>query len=608
MENNENNKKKIIIKKKSQISDKNNENNEASINNENNVDDINKEKEDFGKLLEESSIQEQEIHNNQIVEGVIVEIREDVVFVDVGYKSEGIIKKEEFKEEPKIGQELEVFVVKKENEEGDLVLSKTKAESIKTRRMIEDRFSNEDTIKGTVEKEIKGGFIVNIGADMEAFVPMSQMDIRKINKPSEYIDKTFDFKITKYDKRQKQTNIVMSRRVLLEEQLKKEKEKLLSEINEGDTIEGTVKTILDYGMFINIGPLDGFVHLKDMSWGHITHPKHLFNIGDKVKVKILEINRENEKISMGIKQLTEDPWNTFIKEYKKGDVVKGEVTKLFDYGAFVKIFQGVEGLLHVSEMSWTKRVNHPKEILKKGDILETKILEIDEENKKLSLGLKQVLDNPWEKLDELLPVGEKVKGKVKNVIKSGVFIELKEGLEGFLPQSEINWSKKSVNTKREFKKNDDIEVVILNTNPKEKKITLSRKQLVENPYETYINNHPKGGAVKGKVTKITNFGAFVRLDKGIEGLIPISHVSKKRIEKVDEVLKVGDDVNTVIIDYDLRDNKITLSIKNYEKSQERKEIEKYTISSSEDNEKVTLGDIINIDMDKLNKEEDNEKE
>ncbi len=607
MENNDNtNKKKIVIKKKSEGSDKENKQDESMKPNEQVDKNTQEEIEDFGKLLAES-ISEQEIHNNQIVKGVIVEVREDVVFVDVGYKSEGIISKDEFKEKPEIGDEVEAFVVSKENREGELILSKTKAESIKTRRLIEDRFANEDTIKGTVEKEIKGGFIVNIGADMEAFVPLSQMDIKRINKPADYIDKTFDFKITKYDKRQKQTNIVMSRRVLLEEKQKEEKEKLLAEINEGDTIEGNVKTILEYGMFVNLGAMDGFVHLKDMSWGHINNPKDLFNIGDKVKVKILEINKENDRIQLGIKQLTEDPWNLFIKEYNVGDVVKGEVTKLFDYGAFVKIFEGVEGLLHVSEMSWTKRINHPKELLKRGDVTETKILDIDEENKKLSLGLKQVLDNPWEKLDEILPVGEKVQGKIKNIIKNGMFIELKEGIEGFLPQSEVNWSKKSVNMKKEFKKNDVIDVVVISTNPKEKKITLGRKQLLENPYETYINNNPKNSNVKGKVTKITNFGAFVRLDKGIEGLIPISHVSKNRIEKVDEVLKVGDEVNCVIIDYDLRNNKITLSIKYYEKNLERKEIEKYTKTSSDEEDKVTFGDLIDIDLSKLNKKENEEE-
>jgi small subunit ribosomal protein S1 len=349
-------------------------------------------------------------------------------------------------------------------------------------------------------------------------------------------------------------------------------------------------------MFVSVGPIDGFVHLKDMSWEHISNPKQLFKSGDKVKCKILEISPEAEKITLGIKQLTEDPWNLFVKEYKKGDIVKGEVTKLFDYGAFIKIFDGVEGLLHVSEMSWTKRVNHPKEILKQGDITETKILEIEEENKKLSLGLKQILKNPWDNISELLPKGEKVKGKIKNVLKSGagMFIELKEGIEGFLPQSEIDWLNKNVNMKRDYKRGDEIEVVIIDINQKDRKITVGRKQLTENPYERYITNHPKGDSVSGKISKITTFGAFVKLEKNIEGLVPISHISRKRIEKVEEIVKVGDEVNCVILDYDLIANKITLSMKNYEKKQERKEIEKYTISSSEEDEKVTLGDLFDL--------------
>jgi len=351
-------------------------------------------------------------------------------------------------------------------------------------------------------------------------------------------------------------------------------------------------------MFVSLGDIDGFVHIKDLSWGHIKHPSDLFKVGDKVKAKVLEVN--GDKISLGIKQLSDDPWSMFTKEYKKNDTIKGEVLRLTDFGAFIKVFEGVEGMVHISEMSWVKRISHPKEILKKGDIIETKILEIDDKNKKLSLGLKQVLPNPWNNIHEILPVGKKVKGKVKSIIKSGIFVELEEGIEGFLPQKEIDWIDKEIDMKKEFKKNDEIEVVILQTNKKEQKILLGRKQLIENPYHTFINQHRKGDFVTGVVKRIEEFGAFVELDKDIEGLIPKSHISHKKFEKIEEIIKIGDTVNCVILDSNLRDNKISLSMKNYEKKQERMEIEKFS-KDPDSEKKSTLGDY--IDFSKFKKEE-----
>ncbi|MFW5890878.1 MAG: 30S ribosomal protein S1, partial [bacterium] len=425
MENNNienNNKKKIIIKKKSEQANSNiNEKNESLNMESNQESNSNPEQnnEDFAKMFEES-ISEKEIQSNEIVTGKVVEIREEDVFVDVGYKSEGLVPKTDFEEEPQIGQDVDVYIVAKENNNGELVLSKKRADTIKAKRNIENSYKNQTTIKGRVEREIKGGFIVRISGNMEAFVPISQMDITRINNYKDYLDKTYDFKVIEYDRKPKQANIVLSRRQLLEEKLQKEKEEFFSKLNVGDKVEGTIKNIKQYGIFVNLGPIDGFVHIKDLSWGHIRQPEDLFKVGDKVKAKVLDFNKENEKISLSIKQLTEDPWNVFIKEYKKGDTVKGEVTKLSDYGAFVKIFEGVEGLLHISEMSWTKRINHPKDILKKGDIIQTKILDIEQDDKKLSLGLKQIMPNPWDNIDEILSEGKKVTGKVKNIIKNGL--------------------------------------------------------------------------------------------------------------------------------------------------------------------------------------------
>jgi small subunit ribosomal protein S1 len=596
----DNNKKKIIIKKKAEKQGENQtekreietmKTNEESLNSEKN--EIN----DFAKLFEES-IQDKRITSNQIVTGIIVEVREDVVFVDIGYKSEGIVDINDFATTPEIGEEVEVFIVSMENQNGELILSKKRADSIKTRREIEKSYSDKTTIKGTVLKDIKGGFIVNIDGSMEAFVPLSHIDTKRNVNPKDYIDKTFDFKITKYEKKQKQTNIVLSRRLLLEEEIKEKKEKLLNQIKVNDVIEGTIKTVLEYGVFINLGAIDGFAHLKDLSWGHIKHPKDLFRVGDKIKAMVIDFSKENEKIHLGIKQLIEDPWNIFIKEYKVGDTVKGEVTKLSEYGAFVKLFEGVEGLLHVSEMSWTKRIKHPKEILKVKDIIETKILDIDKENKKLSLSLKELLVNPWDDIENIMPVGKKVQGKVKNIVKTGIFVDLIEGLEGFLPQNELDWLNKNVNMKREYKRNDEIEVVILQLNKNEKKILLGRKQLTDNPYKAFIDENPKGSVVSGKIVKITEFGAFVKLADKIDGMIPKSHISKKKFENISDIVKEGDTVNCIILDSDLIKNKITLSIKNYERNQERKFIEQYTTDNDSD-DKVTLGDI--IDLNNFNK-------
>ncbi len=612
----ENNKKKIIIKKKSETSsDKSQDNNEINNIEEDttNTNETNKNEEtkkgdveDFGKLFEESIAEEEnEIHANQVVTGKIVEIRPDVVFVDLGYKSEGIVERSEFDEEPEIGNEIDVFVVIKENQDGELILSKNRADLIKTKERIEASYDEDTTIKGRIEKEIKGGFIVNIGGTTEAFLPFSQVDIQKNIQASDYLDKTFEFKIIKYEPG-KNANIVLSRRVLLEEKYEKEKEEFFKKLSIGDEVEGNIKTILDYGIFINLGAIDGFIHVSDLSWEHINKPSKHFNAGEKVKAKVLEINEEGGKVNLGIKQLTEDPWKIFIKEYKKGDVVKGKVVKISDYGAFIKIFQGVEGLLHISEMSWTKRLRHPKEVLKEGQQTEVQILDIEPENKKLSLGLRQVLPNPWDNLNEILPIGKKVTGKVKNIVKTGMFVDLVEGIEGFLPQSEVDWVNKRVNMRRDYKRNDSIDVVILETDTKNKRIIVGRKQLEENPYQAYIEKHSNSDFVTGKVTKIADFGAFVRLDRNIEGMIPKSHVSKKRIDNIEDVLKVGDEVKCAILDTDLKNNKIKLSIKNFERRQERREIEKYTVKNEKEaSPKVTLGDLIDLSKLKEDEEETN---
>ncbi len=546
----------------------------------------------FEEMYEQSFT---EMGQGEIITGQIVGVQGDGIFVDVGYKSEGKINPSEFDGEVQIGDKVQVMVVKMEDEEGNLVLSKKKADMNLGKKLIEESFSNGKPVEGRVNREIKGGYIVDLGG-FDAFLPGSQVDLRRGGPAKDYIGNKYQFKIAKYEP--SKDNIVISRKAFLEEELKEKRKDFFDRIKEGDVVRGKIKSVLDYGAFIDLeGTIDGFVHLKDVSWSHIKNCQELLSEGVEVEAKVLKVDLEQQKINLGLKHLTEDPWEAFCEEHNQEDVINGEVVRLTDFGAFVRFTDGVEGLIHIKELSWTKRINHPKEVLKVGDHLKAMILEMDVENRKLSLSLKQVLDNPWDDIDEHLPVGRKVVGKVKNVTDFGVFIELDNELVGLLHKNDVDWSKKAANLKKDFKKGKTVDVIILETNKEKGVISLGLKQLLENPLEIFRANHPKGSLIDGKIIKVLEIGVVADLGDGMEGFLHASEINKKREQSVESLFKVGDKVNAVVKNIDIKKNKIALSTKDYERQLERKTIDQYLVKGAgkPENETVTLGDLFKFD-------------
>jgi small subunit ribosomal protein S1 len=556
--------------------------------------------EDWYKFLD--STETETLYAKDIVKGTIAAIHEDLVYVDVGAKSEGIIEISEFKQKPAVGEFVDVLIVKPEGHDGSIELSKIKADEIVSREKIQNVFENDELVSGVIKEKIKGGFIVDIG--LSAFLPLSQLEIYRVTDLDSYIGETFDFRIEKYEPgtNKRPDNIVLSRRVILEEKREKERKDFYSTLKVGDTVTGKVKTILENGVFLNIGPIDGFIPISELSWGHVK------NISDKVVEKqeisaIVTNIGEDGRVSLSVKNLSEDPWVTFTNQAKVGDVLEGRISGLRDFGAFVTITEGVEGLVHISEMSWTKKINHPKELLKRGQKIECKILEINKENKRLSLGLRQVLKNPWDTIDEDHPKGSVVKGKIIDVSQAGIQMELEDGIHAFLPANDVDWSKKKIDPTALYKKGDEIDAVIRNIEKDKQRVVVSRKSLLENPYAVFISKHPKGSVVEGEITKITDFGAFVKLADEIEALIHVSNLSSAKVENVESVVKVGDNVKCVVVETDAKKQKIGCSIKAYDKKMEQMEIEKYMKSPTE-GESVSFGDFLkNI---KINDPDNNE--
>ena len=526
-----------------------------------------------------------------IVEGIVVAVTTDSIFVDIGYKSEGEIQKSEFKQDPEQGEKIRVMIVRMENREGRLVLSKQKADEIVKWDEIRKSFNEGMPIEGKVVEKTKGGFKVIVEDNFQAFLPLSQASVRRIENPEEYIGKELLFKI---DKLNGKNNIVLSHRAYLEDLREKQLEEFFSTRQVGDVIEGVVKDIVNYGAFVDIGGIDGLLHTSDMSWGRIDNPRKVMDKGDNITCKILSIDEENRKVSLGTKQLTEDPWETFEERYSKGNRYKGVVNKLTSFGAFVELEEGIEGLLHISELSWTKRINHPKEVLKVGQHVEVMVLEFNLEKKTVSLGLKQVLPNPWDDLDTRYPPGSKVSTKVSRLTKFGVLLELEEGIEGLLHSEEMSWTKQVRNPADMFKKGQAVDVLVISIDKENRRIKLGLKQLQDNPWISLKKKHPKGSIVTGKVTSIVDFGVFVRVDEDIEGLIHISQLSNARIEDPHTVCKVGDEMKAAVLDIDENKKKITLSVREYLNHLEEKEMHKYLDHDGAETNSMPLGNLIDI--------------
>jgi small subunit ribosomal protein S1 len=502
-----------------------------------------------------------------IVKGTIIEVRPKEVLVDIGYKSEGVISGGEFEDikAVKVGDQIDVLIEKLEDKEGMVVLSKEKAEFKQNWERILTICNEGGTITGKVKAIVKGGLLVNIG--VEAFLPASQIDVVTPKNLAQYVGNAYDFKVVKIN--QERQNIVLSRRELIEQERTERRQKLLAEMTPGDIRKGTVKNITDFGAFIDLNGIDGLLHITDMSWGRIGHPSEILKVGQDLDVVVLDINRDKERVSLGLKQKLANPWDNIEQKYPVGAKVKGRVVNLVPYGAFVELEPGVEGLVHVTELSWTKRVAKPSDVLKADQEIEAVVLGINREEQKISLGLRQLEANPWDKAQEKYAPGTRVKGKIRNLTSYGAFIELEEGLDGMIHVSDISWTRKINHPSEVLKKGDEVEAVVLEVDKANQRIAVGLKQITTDPWETIDQIYKVGDLVTGNVTKLASFGAFIGLQHEIDGLVHISQISEERIDKIKNVLKVGQEVTARVIKIDKGDRRIGLSIKaaNYSNEQ-----------------------------------------
>ncbi len=506
-----------------------------------------------------------DLEEGLIIKGRVVKIRDDDVLVDVNFKSEGQIPIQEFLDPQgnllvKEGDEVDVFVVRKNDDEGVIVLSYDKARKVKILDELEVLQSQEKDVPGKIIRRVKGGYTVEI-MGLEAFLPGSHVDLRPVPDMDALVGKDFNFRILKINR--KRTNVIVSRRVILEEEREKRRKELLETLQEGQVITGKVKNITDYGVFIDLGGLDGLLHITDMSWRRIKHPKEMVRIGDTLKLKVISFDRKEEKVSLGLKQLYPNPWENIEQKYPVGKRCRGKITNIVDYGAFVELEDGVEGLVHISEMSWTKKLKHPSQILQVGDEVEVVVLEVDKDKKKISLGMKQIKPNPWDIVVEKYPEGTILEAPIKNITDFGIFVGIEEGIDGLIHISDISWTKKIHHPKELFKVGDVVRAKVLVVDKENEKFTLGIKQLSEDPWKKVPQKYPEGSVVSGKITNVTDFGVFVEVEEGIEGLVHLSELSTKKVKKPSDIYKVGDEVSAKVIRVSAEDRKLGLSIKRH---------------------------------------------
>ncbi len=527
----------------------------------------------FLELYEESF---RTIQEGEVVRGEIVQVDKEFVLVDIGYKSEGQIPIHEFQDEngnitAKVGEKVDVLLERKEDDEGIIILSKEKAAKIKVWDKIKEVYERDGTIKGTIVSRVKGGLSVDVG--LPAFLPGSQVDLRPVRDMDALVGTEHEFKIVKYNKRR--GNIVLSRRAILEAERLALREKTLQILEDGVVLEGTVKNVTDYGVFVDLGGIDGLVHITDLSWGRVGHPSQVYQIGDKITVKVLHFDREKERVSLGVKQLTPDPWFNADEKYPVGTKITGRVVSLTDYGAFVEVEPGVEGLIHISEMSWTRKIRHPSQLLKVGDTVEAVVLNIDVEKKRISLGMKQVEPNPWDVIAEKYPVGTTIEGKIKNITDFGIFIGIDEGIDGLVHISDISWTKRIKHPSEVYKKGQEVQAIVLKIDKENERFSLGIKQLTPDPWEEIPNKYKPGTRVTGTVTNITDFGIFVELEEGIEGLIHVSEVPKDKRGSALSKFQVDDVIQALVISVSPEEKKIALSLKKLEAASEKETYKSY---------------------------------
>ena len=538
-----------------------------------------------------ASTKEQDFRVGDVVTGLIVEVQSDFVLVDINYKSEGLVPINEFRvvdgvRQVKAGDKVEVLIDRIENENGMVALSKDKADMLRAWTDISKAAENEEVIEGVVIAKVKGGLSVDIG--VKAFLPGSQIDLRPVRNMDVYLGKKYKFKVIKFNK--KRGNIVLSRRAILEEERDSLKAQTADTMKEGATVVGLVKNVTDYGAFIDLGGIDGLLHITDMSWGRVKHPSELINVGDEIKVKILKYDTEKERVSLGLKQLTEDPWAEIKAKYTIGSKVKGKVVSVAEYGAFVELGDGVEGLIHVSEMSWTKRVKHANQVLQVAQEVEVQVLEIDMENRRISLGMKQLQANPWVEMKESYQPGTILEGEVKSVTDFGIFVGIEEGIDGLVHISDFSWTKRVNHPSEMFTKGQKIRAVVLGVDSENERFSLGIKQLEGDPWSQIETKYGIGTQHDVKITKTTDFGAFVELAADIEGLIHISELTTEKIQKVEDFIKVGESVKAEVITIDKDARKIGLSSKLVKLRESKSDVEDYAKKAAS-TAKTSFGDV-----------------
>jgi small subunit ribosomal protein S1 len=537
--------------------------------------------------------------NNKVVAvgdvtmGTVIGTVDDFLLIDVGDKAESYIAKSEFRLEEqaqiKIGDTFEVFIERRK-EEGGLLLSREKAIAIKVWEDIAKIQEEDKTIEGKIESRVKGGMSVDIG--VPAFLPYSQIDLRPVKDLDGLIGQSFEFKILKFNK--KRNNVVISRRAILEEERNKLREKMRSLLQEGQIIKGAITNITDYGLFIDMGGMDGLCHITDLSWGRVSHPAKLYKVGQELEVKVLKYDKEHDRVSLGVKQLREDPWATVTDRYPIGQNTKGKVVSITDYGVFVELEEGVEGLIHVSEMTWSKKPRHPSKMVSVGDELEIMVLNIEPETKRISLGMKQLQPNPWDLVTETYPAGSIIEGKIKNITDFGVFIGIEEGIDGLIHVSDLSWTERIKHPSEKYAKGETIQAVVLKIDKENERFSLGIKQLTPDPWQAAYNNYPSGTVIEGVITNVTDFGVFVKLEEGIEGLVHVSEISKDKVKTPVGMYKVGDILKAIVINVSAKDRKIGLSIKTLEGDGEEDTVEKIkkVEDSNADSSPSTFGDLL----------------
>jgi len=541
----------------------------------------------------------------EVVTGIITAIDKDLVLVDIGYKAEGQIRINEFRAEDgtitaTVGQKVEVMVEYwDDSEEERVILSKEKAANIKVWDNIKKCHDEDGAIQGTITSRVKGGFSVDIG--VLAFLPGSQADLRPIRNLDDMVGKTFDFKILKYNR--KRSNIVLSRRVLLEKERESKRSATLSSIHEGKVLQGIVKNITEYGVFVDLGGVDGLLHITDMSWGRVKHPSDLFKIGDQINVKVLNLDLEKERVSLGMKQLAADPWTLAVQKYPVGSRVTGRVVSLTDYGAFVELQEGIEGLIHVSEMSWTRKVRHPSKVVSVGEEIHAVVLDIKPEARRISLGMKQVAPNPWDVISEKYPIGTTIEGKIKNITDFGIFIGIDEGIDGLVHISDLSWTKRIKHPSEVYKKGEIVQAIVLDIEKENERFSLGIKQIQEDPWKSVSSRYRVGTEITGTITNVTDFGIFVELEEGIEGLIHVSEISKEKVKTPVGKFNVGDPITAKVMTINSDERRIGLSIKRLEVEREQSILSEYVSSIGQSSSATTtFGELLRENLQEKLKE------